>query len=42
LMCDALLCRKLGVNGRRFVEKNFSWKTLARGYKTILSNIRKK
>lgn len=42
LICDTLLRRKLGINGRRFVEENFSWKTLARRYETILSNIRKK
>jgi len=42
LICDTLLRRKLGINGRRFVEENFSWKTLARRYETILLNIRKK
>ena len=40
LTCDTLLRRKLGINGRRFVEENFSWKTLARRYETILLNIR--
>ena len=40
LICDTLPRRKLGINGRRFVEENFSWKTLARRYETILLNIR--